>query len=243
MYTMNSRNPKDGSHNLAHSDVSEKQSRLTAFLATPLPKYRTNIAVVRFVTMTFDIVLTTAGLLVLLPVLMILALIIKTDSPGSVLFKQRRVGRNGQEFWFYKFRSMVVDAEAKRAALLSNNEASGPLFKMKNDPRITRSGRVLRRYSLDELPQLLNVLKFDMSLVGPRPALPSEVAKYTSEQLRRLEVKPGITGLWQVSGRSDLTFERAIELDIEFIERESVLLYLVILIRTIPAVLLGRGAY
>jgi lipopolysaccharide/colanic/teichoic acid biosynthesis glycosyltransferase len=201
------------------------------------------VAIVRFVIGVFDVVLTTVGLLFLLPVFIILAIVIRSDSPGSVLFKQKRVGMFGREFWFFKFRSMVVNAEALRDALTKENEASGPLFKMKNDPRITRIGRVLRKYSLDELPQLINVSLRDMSLVGPRPALPSEVALYNTPQLRRLDVKPGITGLWQISGRSDLSFERAIELDIEYVERQSLFLYVIILIRTIPAVLLGRGAY
>jgi len=191
----------------------------------------------------FDFTLTTVALLLLLPVFMVLALVVRLDSPGSVLFKQKRVGLLGREFWFYKFRSMIVDAEKLRASLSASNEATGPLFKMKNDPRITRAGRVLRKYSLDELPQLLNVLKLDMSLVGPRPALPAEVAQYNTRQLRRLDIKPGITGLWQISGRSDLSFEQAVELDISYVERRSISLYVIILLKTIPAVILGRGAY
>jgi lipopolysaccharide/colanic/teichoic acid biosynthesis glycosyltransferase len=190
-----------------------------------------------------DCALTTIVLLALFPVFLVIAATVKADSPGSVLYKQKRVGMAGVEFWFYKFRSMVCDADARQSLLATSNEASGPLFKMKKDPRVTRSGRIMRKYSLDEFPQLINVLKLDMSLVGPRPALPKEVATYTTEQLRRLEVKPGITGLWQVSGRSDLSFERAIELDLEYIDRQSVFLYVIILLRTIPAVLLGKGAY
>jgi lipopolysaccharide/colanic/teichoic acid biosynthesis glycosyltransferase len=190
-----------------------------------------------------DVFLTGLALILLLPVFAILALIVKLDSPGPVLFKQRRVGKDGEEFWFYKFRSMVADAEVRRQALLKMNEASGPLFKIKNDPRVTRSGRWLRKYSLDELPQLLNVVKGEMSLVGPRPALPSEVAKYSDRQRGRLLVRPGITGLWQVSGRSDLPFDRCIELDLEYVERQSIGLYIRILFMTLPAVLSGRGAY
>jgi lipopolysaccharide/colanic/teichoic acid biosynthesis glycosyltransferase len=138
---------------------------------------------------------------------------------------------------------MVVDAEARRAALEVMNEASGPLFKMKNDPRITRCGRWMRKYSIDELPQLLNVLKGDMSLVGPRPALPAEVAQYNDYQRGRLDVRPGITGLWQVSGRSDLSFDQSVALDIEYIDRQSLWLDFMILLKTFGAVAKGRGAY
>lgn len=200
-------------------------------------------AVAQVLLRIFDLTVALIALAALSLLMIAIAVVVKLDSPGPVLFKQRRVGKNGKEFWFYKFRSMVADAEARRAALLQMNEASGPLFKIKNDPRITRSGRWLRKYSLDELPQLINVLLGDMSLVGPRPALPVEVAQYTSRQRRRLAVKPGITGLWQVSGRSDLPFDRSIELDLEYIERQSLWLYIKILWLTFPAVLQGRGAY
>ena len=208
-----------------------------------LEEYARPVQGVANVQRFMDVLLTGAALVLLLPVFAILALIVKLDSPGPVLFKQRRVGLNGEEFWFYKFRSMVADAEVRRQALLKMNEASGPLFKIKNDPRITRSGRWLRKYSLDELPQLLNVLKGEMSLVGPRPALPSEVAKYSARQRGRLTVRPGITGLWQVSGRSDLPFDRCVELDLEYVECQSMWLYVKILVMTLPAVLSGRGAY
>lgn len=191
----------------------------------------------------FDIVLSTALLVVLFPVFVALAIVVTLDSKGPVLFKQYRVGENGRLFWFFKFRSMVIDAEARRAALEAMNEASGPLFKMKNDPRITRCGRWMRKYSIDELPQLLNVLRGDMSLVGPRPALPAEVAQYDEYQRLRLSVKPGITGLWQVSGRSDLSFEQSVGLDIEYIERQSLHLDFLILLKTFGAVVKGRGAY
>jgi exopolysaccharide biosynthesis polyprenyl glycosylphosphotransferase len=196
-----------------------------------------------FFQRAFDLSASLFLLILLALPMLVIAVIVKLDTPGPVLFKQRRVGKDGREFWFYKFRSMVADAEARRAALLQMNEASGLLFKIKNDPRITRSGRWLRKLSLDELPQLLNVVRGDMSLVGPRPALPVEVVQYTSRQRRRLAVKPGITGLWQVSGRSDLPFDRSIELDLEYIERQSLWLYIKILFLTFPAVLQGRGAY
>ncbi len=191
----------------------------------------------------FDVVFCTLALLVLWPVFAVIALLIRLDSPGPVLFKQSRVGKDGKEFWFYKFRSMVSDAEAKRHLLEMQNERSGPVFKMKNDPRITRVGRVLRKFSLDELPQLINVLKGDMSLVGPRPALPKETDKYTARQRQRLICLPGVTGLWQVSGRASLSFERSIELDLYYIEQQSIALYFRILLLTIPAVLRAEGAY
>ncbi len=197
----------------------------------------------RTVQRACDVALCAAALLLLWPVFLVIALLIRFDSPGPVLFKQSRVGKDGEEFWFYKFRSMVTDAEATRHLLEMQNERTGPVFKMKNDPRITRVGRVLRKFSLDELPQLINVLKGDMSLVGPRPALPKETDKYTARQRQRLLCLPGVTGLWQVSGRASLSFERSIELDLYYIERQSVGLYFRILMLTIPAVLRAEGAY
>lgn len=190
-----------------------------------------------------DFVLCSVILLLVWPIFGVIALMIKLDSPGPVLFKQARVGQDGVEFPFYKFRSMVSDAEARRHQLEMHNERSGPVFKMRNDPRVTRSGRILRKFSLDELPQLINVLKGEMSLVGPRPALPGETAKYNSRQRQRLICLPGVTGLWQVSGRATLSFERSIELDLYYIEHQSVFLYFRILLMTIPAVLRGDGAY
>ena len=197
----------------------------------------------RAVQRVCDAVFCAAALLLLWPVFAVIALLIRLDSPGPVLFKQSRVGKDGKEFWFYKFRSMVSDAEAQRHLLEMQNERSGPVFKMKNDPRITRVGRVLRKFSLDELPQLINVLQGDMSLVGPRPALPKETDMYTARQRQRLLCLPGVTGLWQVSGRASLSFERSIELDLYYIEHQSVALYFRILLLTIPAVLRAEGAY
>lgn len=191
----------------------------------------------------FDIVFCGLLLLAIWPLFGVIALMIKLDSAGPVLFKQFRVGQDGAEFPFYKFRSMVSDAEARRHQLEMHNERSGPVFKMRNDPRVTRTGRVLRKFSLDELPQLINVLKGEMSLVGPRPALPTETAKYTSRQKQRLICLPGVTGLWQVSGRASLSFERSIELDLYYIEHQSVALYFRILLMTIPAVFRAEGAY
>jgi len=190
-----------------------------------------------------DVTLTSIALVLLSPLFLLLIIAIRIDSRGAAFFNQKRVGRDGREFWCYKFRSMHTDAEAQRHILQEKNERSGPVFKMKNDPRVTRVGRFLRRSSLDELPQLFNVLFGDMSLVGPRPGLPSEVAKYTAHQLGRLAVPPGLTGLWQVSGRADIGFESMIELDLRYIEERSLWTNIRIMAQTIPAVLTGRGAY
>ncbi len=190
-----------------------------------------------------DVAVSLTVLLLLLPVLALIALLIKLGSPGPVLFIQKRVGRDGREFPVFKFRSMYTDAEHRLELLLAENERSGPVFKMRQDPRITRIGRVLRRGSLDEFPQLINVLRGEMSLVGPRPAIPREVALYTPMQRGRLSVTPGLTGLWQVSGRANLSFEESIALDLEYIERQSFGLNLILLARTVPAVLTGHGAY
>ena len=191
-----------------------------------------------------DLVGSALLLIALSPVLLGIALWIKLDSPGPVLFRQTRVGRYGKYFSMWKFRSMYIDAEARKQALLAQNEmAGGVLFKMRNDPRITRVGRFIRRASIDELPQLWNVLMGDMSLVGPRPALPSEVNQYSLAERRRLDVIPGITCIWQVSGRSDIPFDQQVHLDVEYIESQSFWLDLKLLLLTVPAVLLGRGAY
>lgn len=173
----------------------------------------------------------------------IIAAVIKITSPGPVIFEQKRVGRGGKVFTAYKFRTMHVGAEDEKEQLWHLNEASGPLFKIRNDPRITTVGRWLRRTSLDELPQLWNVLRGDMSLVGPRPPLPNEVAQYEEWHKRRLDVAPGVTGLWQVSGRSELTFDEMVMLDLYYIENWSPWLDMWILIKTIPAMLTARGAY
>ncbi|MHB1134958.1 MAG: sugar transferase [Chloroflexota bacterium] len=190
-----------------------------------------------------DLAIVAAALTVLSPLLLLVALAIKIDSPGPVLFKQLRVGRGGRQFWFYKFRSMRADAEEAFWQLVEQNEVSGPIFKIRNDPRITRVGRFIRRASIDELPQFLNVLQGDMSLVGPRPPLPHEVERYEDWHRRRLAASPGITGLWQVSGRSELSFDEMVLLDQWYIENWTLGLDLMIILRTIPAVLLERGAY
>lgn len=190
-----------------------------------------------------DVTLAAIASLVALPLGALIALAIRLDSPGPVLYAQTRIGRNGQPFKIFKFRSMEVGAERRRGEFDALNEATGPLFKMRNDPRRTRIGRILRRFSLDELPNLLNVFRGEMSLIGPRPNLPEEVAQYQEWHRKRLSVSPGMTGLWQVSGRSDLTFDEMVLLDIYYAENWSVGLDLSILMRTLPTVLRAEGAY
>lgn len=191
-----------------------------------------------------DVLASGLGIILLLPLFLGVALAIRLESPGPILFPQTRVGRWGELFRMYKFRSMYIDAEERKKALLAQNEMNGGvLFKMKHDPRITRVGRLIRKASIDELPQLWNVLIGDMSLVGPRPPVPSEVDQYSLSDRRRLDVIPGITCIWQVSGRSDIPFPEQVELDVQYIDSQSLLTDLKILLYTIPAVLLGKGAY
>lgn len=190
-----------------------------------------------------DIVGSMLLLALFAPVLLFASLAIVATSPGHVLFVQKRLGRDGRPFRMLKFRSMYQDAEARRAELADRNECTGPVFKVRNDPRITPVGRVLRKLSLDELPQLFNVLRGDMSLVGPRPPLPQEYAVYGPRERGRLAVRPGLTCTWQVSGRSDLSFDTWIEMDLAYIRDWSLRLDLKLLVLTIPAVVSGRGAY
>ncbi|MDQ1627523.1 MAG: hypothetical protein QOI54_1267 [Actinomycetota bacterium] len=196
-----------------------------------------------FIKEVFDRTSAFVGLVLALPLLLTIALMVKTTSRGPVIFRQVRVGRNGRMFTVYKFRTMVVDAEQRLPELQGRNESDGALFKLRRDPRVTAAGRMLRRFSLDELPQLMNVLRGEMSLVGPRPALPSETERYGETVARRLLVKPGITGLWQVSGRSDLTWEESVRLDLYYVENWSPALDISILWKTLFAVLRGGGAY
>jgi len=189
-----------------------------------------------------DVVVSAIALLVLAAGMGVVAILIKLTSPGPVLFAQDRVGMNQRRFKLYKFRSMVADADERKSALAHLNEVDGPVFKIENDPRVTRIGRFIRRTSIDELPQLFNVLRGEMSLVGPRPPLPDEVIRYEWMFRKRLSVKPGITCVWQVSGRNHITFERWMQMDHDYIENWSLWLDLKILMKTIPAVFLGRGA-
>ncbi len=196
-----------------------------------------------FVKRAGDIAGSLLLLLLLSPVLLVTALAVALGSPGGAIFRQQRVGRNGRTFVLYKFRTMASGAEAQRAALEAKNELDGPAFKIKDDPRVTRLGRFLRKSSLDELPQLWNVLKGDMSLVGPRPLPDYEVEKFQPWHRRRMSMRPGITGLWQISGRNEVRFDDWMRLDLEYIDRWSLWLDAAILLRTLPAVVLRKGAY
>ncbi len=192
----------------------------------------------------FDLTAASLGLLLLSPLFLLVALLIKLESPkGSVFFYQTRVGRNEQPFKMFKFRSMVTNAEAMLDNLLSQNEIQGAMFKMKDDPRITRVGKIIRKTSIDELPQLWNVIRGDMSLVGPRPALPREVNEYTSYDKLRLKVLPGCTGLWQVSGRNELSFNEMVELDLKYIEERGFLLDIKLIMRTVRVMFGSKNAY
>jgi len=201
------------------------------------------VARVSWMKRAIDLILGLAGLVALLPLLAVLALAIKLESPGPVLYGHLRIGKDGRHFRMLKFRSMQQDADDILLQLLQRNEISGPMFKIRRDPRVTRVGRILRRYSLDELPQLLNVLRGEMSLVGPRPPLPAELERYEDWQFGRLRALPGITGLWQVSGRTEVPFHDMVRLDLHYIRNWSLALDLEILLRTVPAVFTAKGAY
>ncbi|MEK4604538.1 MULTISPECIES: sugar transferase [Bacillus] len=190
-----------------------------------------------------DFVGALCGLLLLSPVFLVVAMLIKYEDPkGPVLFKQIRIGKDGKEFYMYKFRSMVIDAEEKLKDLLKHNEVSGAMFKMKEDPRVTKIGKFIRKTSIDELPQLLNVLKGEMSLVGPRPPLPREVKEYTAYDKQRLLVTPGCAGLWQVTERNSVGFKEMVELDLEYINKRSILYDLKIIFKTIQIMIKSNGA-
>ena len=192
---------------------------------------------------TFDLVVAAILVALLSPVLLLIALLVRLQDGGPALYRQRRVGANGAEFDMIKFRSMVVDADARLAALAGANEHDGVLFKIREDPRVTRVGRFIRKFSIDELPQLFNVLRGEMSLVGPRPPLVSEYERYEQDTHRRLLVRPGMTGLWQVSGRADLPWSEAVRLDLYYVDNWSMVIDLVIMVKTVKAVLFSHGAY
>lgn len=185
-----------------------------------------------------DVICSLSGLMFLMPIFCIVGILIKLESKGPVFFAQERVGKNGEGFKMYKFRSMVVNAEELKEKLHGKNEMSGPMFKMKNDPRVTRIGKFIRKTSIDELPQLFNVLKGEMSLVGPRPSLPKEVVKFDDWMMERLDVKPGLTCYWQVSGRNDIDFEDWMQLDIRYVQQQSLLIDIKLVIKTF-SVLIG----
>lgn len=195
----------------------------------------------KIVKRTFDLAAAVVGLLLALPLLVAASIVIKATSPGPVLFRQTRIGKDGREFSMLKFRSMVVDAEGHLESLLAENQAEGPIFKLHDDPRVTRVGRFLRKHSVDEIPQLINVLRGEMSIVGPRPPLAREAAQYEEATRRRLRVKPGVTGLWQISGRADLPWLEAVKLDLRYVENWSVALDFMIMWKTVRVVLGGHG--
>ena len=235
---------------MSHYDVAPaldgRSARTRAIFGRVVTRLRVDAAQAagRVARRAFDVAVASVGLAVASPVLVCAAVAVKATSPGPVFFRQVRVGRGGRHFAIYKFRSMYADAEQRRAQLESQNESRGGVtFKVKRDPRITPVGRVLRKFSIDELPQLLNVLDGSMTVFGPRPPIPSETAKYGSRERRRLEVTPGLTCFWQVQGRSDLTFDEQVSLDIAFIDTATVKDELRILAKTLPAVLTGKGAY
>ena len=198
----------------------------------------------RIATRALDLLGAGIGILVLSPLLLVTTAAIRLESRGPILFSQTRVGLNGRLFTMYKFRSMSQQAEQQKAELMSRNESEdGVLFKMRADPRITRVGRVIRRLSIDELPQLLNIIRGDMSIVGPRPPLPQEVDLYDAHARKRLQTKPGLTCIWQISGRSDIPFKQQVDLDLLYMQDRSVPKNVEIILRTVPAVLSGKGAY
>lgn len=190
----------------------------------------------------FDVVCSLLALVVLSPVFLVTAIIVKSDG-GPAFYSQIRQGKNNKPFKMYKFRSMCIDAEKKKQELMQYNEVDGPVFKMKDDPRITKIGKFIRKYSIDELPQLLNILKGDMSIVGPRPPLPDEVEKYNSYQMQRLLVTPGLTCFWQAYGRSELSFDDWMHMDMMYIKRRSMWLDINLIVKTVFAVIFKRGAY
>ena len=197
-----------------------------------------------FIKRLFDIVASCLGLIVLSPIFLITAICIKVNDPkGPVFYTQTRVGKNGKQFRMFKFRSMVSNADELLAKLRSQNEVNGAMFKIKNDPRITSVGRVIRKYSIDELPQLINVINGTMSIVGPRPPLPYEVAEYTEYDRQRLLVTPGATGMWQVGGRNDVNFDEMVRLDLTYIQNRSVWLDFIIILKTIKIMIKPKGAY
>ncbi|WP_141733006.1 sugar transferase [Oligoflexus tunisiensis] len=224
-------------------DLGRASLRFSPDLKRMLNRETVQRPVQRFLKRFMDIVLTGSALILLAPIAGMIILAIKLDSPGPVYFSQTRVGRGGRLFRLHKFRTMVTNAEELKQTLLAKNELDGPVFKIRNDPRVTRVGRFLRKTSLDELPQLWNVLIGDMSLVGPRPALPSEVVHWEKWQCRRLVVEQGCTCIWQVSGRSNLSFKEWMRMDMEYVYNWSLWLDLKLIVLTIWVMLTGRGAY
>jgi exopolysaccharide biosynthesis polyprenyl glycosylphosphotransferase len=248
--------PRDGKPQQLNRELLDQLYRQYARGGTRIAAWRASlyyfykkcgwIAVIEsayFLKRCLDILISCSMLLLLSPLFLLTAFAIRVDNPGPVFYSQMRVGKWGRLFRLYKFRSMIVGADKLQDQLKDQSEAGGVIFKMKHDPRITRVGRVIRKLSIDELPQLWNVLKGDMSLVGPRPPLPREVVEYQYTERRRLDAIPGITGIWQVSGRSEIDFTGQLRLDLQYIENQTFWGDVKILLKTIPVVLLGKGAY
>ena len=218
--------------------------RLNAYVLRKRLAWRMVVASALFLKRLFDIGFSFLTLLFWSPLFLLIAILIKIEDGGKVFLTQTRVGRHGREFKMYKFRSMIENAEGQLKKLLAQNQHGGGVtFKIKNDPRITKVGKWLRKFSIDEFPQFFNVLRGDMSVVGPRPCLPREVEHYTLEQRRRLEVTPGLTCLWQIGGRAEIDFSGQVQLDVRYIESQSFRGDMIILARTVPAVLMSKGAY
>ena len=240
----NETGPDDAELEALLADLASRRSRTGSRRSLRRAAWKATVRGSYALKRLIDVVGAGIGLVVLLPVFLAIGIAVKWSSPGPVFFSQIRVGLDGRFFRFWKFRTMRQDAEALKASLAAQNESKdGVIFKMKDDPRITKVGKFLRRTSLDELPQLWNVFVGDMSLVGPRPPVPSEVAQYTLEDRKRLNVKPGLTCLWQIEGRSDLPFNEQVRLDKQYILEPGLWKDFVILLKTIPAVIGGKGAY
>jgi len=224
--------------------IEKSSRRRRIMISCKIGFWQATVFVSYLIKRCFDAIASAILFVLFTPLYLFTALCIYIESPGPVIYKQVRVGLNGRHFYFYKFRSMVMNADKMKDQLINENESGdGVIFKMKDDPRITRTGKIIRKLSIDELPQLYNVLIGDMSLVGPRPPLPREVAEYTMEERKRLHATPGITCIWQVSGRSDIPFNEQVQLDKEYIKSKSIIKDIWILVMTIPAVITGKGAY
>lgn len=223
----------------------EKMNVKTRYSENVFESVKTNTSNGYLYTKRFlDIVGSLVGLIILMPLFLLISLLIKVENPtGPVIFKQKRVGKHGKTFDMYKFRSMVCNAEDLKASLQQQNEASGPVFKMKSDPRITKIGKFIRKTSIDELPQLVNVFKGDMTIVGPRPALPDEVAQYTNYEKQRISVTPGLTCFWQVNGRSNISFKEWVEMDLDYIRCRTTLVDIKLICKTILVLFGSKDAY
>ncbi len=232
-------------YNPAVSVCSGENERIELYsvLANPPVETKKRRLIYHGIKRIFDVILSAFAIAILFFLLLIVSAAIRLDSKGPAIYTQKRAGKKGKSFTIYKFRSMCEDADQLRENLQDQNECDGPVFKIVRDPRVTRVGKFLRKTSLDELPQLFNILKGDMSIVGPRPPLLSEVEQYTPYQMHRLDVKPGLTCYWQISGRSNIGFDKWVELDMKYIEERSLWTDFKIILKTVPAVLLERGAY